>query len=347
MTPKSILSIIKAVIVTKSSSDSDSESNPDLNLDLEKASFTIDYEQAGQRLDLVLSDYFSDLSRSRVQAWIKNKQVTLNGEVILKPKHKLLGGELIEVIVDLPDHGEWKAVDIDFDVHYEDESLLVINKSAGLVVHPAPGHYDDTLVNGLLFRYPELRKLPRAGIVHRLDRDTTGLMVVARTPESHHHLVEQLQARAFSREYMALVHGQIIAGDTINLPMGRHPVNRKKMAVVKQGKEAITHYRIAEKFDSFTLLNVNLETGRTHQIRVHLSHLKHFLVGDPVYCLKNLKPKGASEELLESLASFERQALHAKKLGLVHPQTGESIEWEAELPEDMLKLLSVIREQND
>jgi len=322
--------------------ESSSQLKQALEPELEQVSFTVEDEQANQRLDLVLSSYFKDLSRSRIQDWIKKQQVKLNGEVVVKPKHKLLGGELLEVIIDLPDQGEWQAHEIDFNVHYEDDSLLIINKPAGLVVHPAPGHYDDTLVNGLLFRYPELRKLPRAGIVHRLDKDTTGLLVVARTAESHHHLVNELQERAFVREYIALVHGQIIAGDSIDLPIGRHPVSRKKMAVVEQGKEAITHYRIDEKFQNFTLLNVKLETGRTHQIRVHLSHLKHPLVGDPVYCLKNLKPKGASEELTQHLATFQRQALHAKKLGFIHPSSKELVSWETVLPDDMQKLLNVI-----
>lgn len=330
---------------TQSSSGLEVELDSEAVVENDQVSFTVTSEQAGQRLDLVLSSYFTDLSRSRIQAWIKNQQVKLDGQLIIKPKHKLLGGELLEVIIDLPDQGEWQACEVEFDVHYEDDSLLIINKPAGLVVHPAPGHYDDTLVNGLLFRYPELRKLPRAGIVHRLDRDTTGLLVVARTPEAHHHLVSELQQRAFDREYTALVHGQIIAGDTIDLPIGRHPVNRKKMAVVGQGKDAITHYRTNEKFEDFTLLNVKLETGRTHQIRVHLSHIKHPIVGDPVYCLRNLKPKGASEALVEHLAGFQRQALHAKRLGFIHPVSKALVSWEIDLPHDMQTLLNVIREQ--
>ncbi|WP_444998288.1 23S rRNA pseudouridine(1911/1915/1917) synthase RluD [Aliikangiella sp. IMCC44359] len=303
----------------------------------------VDVSHAGQRLDLVLSTYFPELSRSRIQAWIKNQQVKVNEQVIIKPKHKVLGEEVIAVVTTLEDQGEWQATDISLDIHYQDESIIIVNKPVGLVVHPAPGHYTDTLVNGLLFHYPELRKLPRAGIVHRLDKDTTGLLVVARTAEAHNNLVAQLQERGFSREYLALVHGEIVAGDTIDLPIGRHPVSRKKMAVVPHGKEAITHYRIGEKFADFTLLQVKLETGRTHQIRVHLSHMKHPLVGDPVYSIRNLRPKGMSAEFSQVMDNFQRQALHAKALGLTHPKTGEWMSWESEIPEDIQHLIEAIR----
>ncbi len=306
----------------------------------------VDISYAGERLDKVLAGYFPDLSRSRLQAWIKNQQVKVDGEVINKPKHKMLGKEVLEVVTTLEDQGEWQAVEIPLNIHYQDDDILVINKPAGLVVHPAPGHYTDTLVNGLLFAFPELRKLPRAGIVHRLDRDTTGLLVVARTAEAHNALVVQLQQRAFAREYLALVHGIIVAGDTIDLPIGRHPVSRKKMAVVlnnKSAKEAITHYRVAEKFNQFTLVRVKLETGRTHQIRVHFAHQKHSLVGDPMYGIRNLKPKRMSESFTQIMDAFQRQALHAKLLGLTHPVTGEWMEWECETPDDMTELMGAIR----
>ena len=306
----------------------------------------VDLNLAGQRLDKVLAEYFPDLSRSRLQSWIKNQQVKVNQQIVDKPKHKILGGEQLEVITTLEDQGEWQATDIELNVHYQDEQLIVINKPAGLVVHPAPGHYTDTLVNGLLFHFPELRKLPRAGIVHRLDRDTTGLLVVARTAEAHNHLVEQLQRRAFDREYVALVHGQIVAGDTINLPIGRHQLHRKKMAVNDSGKEAITHFRVVEKFNDFTFVRVKLETGRTHQIRVHFSHLKHPLVGDPLYCIRNLKPKQMSESFETLFFNFQRQALHARLLGLEHPATGEWLQWESEIPEDITQLLEAIRQHD-
>ncbi|MDH5434595.1 MAG: 23S rRNA pseudouridine(1911/1915/1917) synthase RluD [Gammaproteobacteria bacterium] len=312
-------------------------------------SFEVDVDYAGERLDKVLSAYFPDISRSRLQSWIKNDQVTVNDEVVNKPKHKIVGSELISVEMTLVDQDDWVATEMDLPIHYQDDQLIVINKPVGLVVHPAPGHYDDTLVNGLLFHFPQLRKLQRAGIVHRLDRDTSGLLVVAKTIQAHAHLVEQLQNRAFEREYVAVVHGQLVAGDTIDLPIGRHPVNRKKMAVVSNGREAITHYRIAQKFDDFTCVNVKLETGRTHQIRVHFSHLKHPLVGDQVYGLHNLKPKGASENLSNLLANFNRQALHAKALGLIHPETKERMKWESDLPEDITQLIEAIElnEQQD
>jgi 23S rRNA pseudouridine1911/1915/1917 synthase len=312
--------------------------------------FTVENTFAGERLDKVIASYYPELSRSRLQAWIKNKQVQVDGEFVVKPKFKLLGGELLNIETTLEDQGEWKAVDIAFDIHYEDDSLLIVNKHAGLVVHPAPGHYEDTLVNGLLYRYPELRKLPRAGIVHRLDRDTTGILVVAKTAEAHSHLVDQLHDRLFKREYLALVHGILVAGDTIDLPMGRHPVSRKKMAVVNQiagnanrAKEAITHYLIGEKFSQFTLVKVKLETGRTHQIRVHFAHLKHALVGDPLYGVHNQRPKAMSDEFISIYDNFNRQALHAKILGLTHPQTGEWMEWECETPDDMQGLMAAIR----
>ncbi|MGX5174293.1 23S rRNA pseudouridine(1911/1915/1917) synthase RluD [Aliikangiella sp. IMCC44653] len=310
---------------------------------------TIEVEKqlAGERLDKALAFYFPDLSRSRLQAWIKNNQVKVDNTVINKPKFKLLGGETLEVETSLEDQGEWQATEMPLNIHYQDDSLIIINKPAGLVVHPAPGHYTDTLVNGLLFHFPELRKLPRAGIVHRLDRDTTGLLVVARTAEAHNHLVAQLQERHFEREYVALVHGVIVAGDTIDLPMGRHPVSRKKMAVVaKGGKTAITHFRITQKFHDFSLVQVKLETGRTHQIRVHFAHLKHPLVGDPMYGLRNQKPKGMSEAFVKVWDGFKRQALHARSLGLTHPKTEEWIAWECDIPTDMQTLFAAINQHD-
>ncbi len=307
----------------------------------------VDAEYAGQRLDQVLSACFPELSRSRLQAWVKNKQVKVDEQIVVKPRHKLLGEETLTVETTLQEQGEWQATEMPLNIHYQDDSIIIINKPADLVVHPAPGHYTDTLVNGLLYHFPELSVLPRAGIVHRLDKDTTGLLVVARTAQAHNQLVAQLEERAFRREYLALVHGVLVAGDTIDLPVGRHPVNRKKMAVVDYGKEAITHFRIGQKFKGFTLVQVKLETGRTHQIRVHFSHKKHPLVGDPQYCVRNLKPKGMGESFSQVWDDFRRQALHARLLGLTHPVTGEWMEWESEVPEDMSELLDAIRKHDE
>lgn len=329
--------------MTKSSIKQDQEEQSSLE-------FVVEQSLAGERLDHVLMHYFPELSRSRLQSWIKNQQVKLNERVIIKPKQKVLGDELLEVVPTLQDQGDWKAVDIEFEVHYEDDDLLIVNKRAGLVVHPAPGHYQDTLVNGLLYRYPEQIKLPRAGIVHRLDKDTTGLLVVAKTAEAHNHLVSQLQLREFDREYIALVHHTMVAGDTIDLPIGRHPQIRKKMTVIEDGrssaKEAITHYRIEQKFRHFTLLKVKLETGRTHQIRVHFSHMNHSIVGDPLYSIRNLKPRAMDESFAEVFESFQRQALHAASLGFIHPGSGEKMSWQASLPDDFMRLLDAIKQHD-
>ena len=227
---------------------------------------------------------------------------------------------------------------------YEDDHLLVVNKPAGLVVHPAAGNPDGTLQNALLHHDPALVDLPRAGIVHRLDKDTTGLMVVAKTASAHKTLVEALQAREVKREYRALVTGKPTAGGTVEAPIGRHPAKRTRMAVVSSGKHAITHYRIAERFRIHTLLAVNLETGRTHQIRVHMAHLHYPLVGDPVYGGRVKLPPAADEQTRQMLQSFRRQALHAYRLGLRHPATGEPMQWQADIPEDMQALLECLRE---
>jgi len=329
--------------VAKSSVNFESEEQSPLD-------FVIEQSLAGERLDHVLLHYFPELSRSRLQSWIKNQQVKLNQQVIIKPKHKVSGGESLEVVPTMQDQGEWKATDIDLEVHYEDDDLLIVNKRAGLVVHPAPGHYQDTLVNGLLFRYPEQIKLPRAGIVHRLDKDTTGLLVVAKTAEAHNNLVNQLQLREFDREYIALVHHTLVAGDTIDLPIGRHPQIRKKMTVIADGrssaKEAITHYRIEQKFNHFTLLRVKLETGRTHQIRVHLSHINHSIVGDPLYSIRNQKPRAMDQSFTEVFESFRRQALHAVSLGLTHPGSGKKMNWQAPLPDDFAQLIDAIKQHD-
>lgn len=302
-------------------------------------------EFGGERLDKVLVELFPDFSRSRLQSWIKSGNVTVNGDV-KKAKERLIGGEQIIIDAVVEDQDAFEPENIDIDVVYEDDSIAIINKPVGMVVHPAAGNWTGTLLNALLFRYPAIGVVPRAGIVHRLDKDTSGLMVVAKTIEAHKDLVEQLQERSVSREYLALVYGYVTSGGTIDEPIGRHYKDRKKMAVVLegQGKEAVTHYRVEERFEDFSLLRAKLETGRTHQIRVHMSYIHYPLVGDGVYGGRARSPKGASEELRQAIRGFPRQALHATKLGLIHPGTKEYMEWEVPIPADMDELINIIRD---
>lgn len=308
-------------------------------------SCTIPDDYAGQRLDQALAALWPQYSRTRLKSWLENGYLTLNGQTA-KPRQKILGGEQVQL--DAPDspQANWSAQALPLDLIYEDEALLVINKAHGVVTHPAPGHLDHTLVNALIHHCPTLQTLPRAGLIHRLDKDTTGLLVVAKTLEAHHHLVKALQKRAFNREYEALVKGELTGGGRIETFMGRDPRDRTRMAVTPSGKVAITHYRILTRFRGFTHLKIKLETGRTHQIRVHLAHLRHPILGDPTYGQTTL-PKSLSAELKNHLSLFKRQALHAKKLGLHHPITGEYHEWEAPLPEDMQALLNALSEHND
>ncbi|MNO88907.1 Ribosomal large subunit pseudouridine synthase D [compost metagenome] len=256
-------------------------------------------------------------------------------------------GSRLELEVELEVQGEWVAQDIDLEIVYEDEQILVIDKPAGLVVHPAAGHQDGTLLNALLHHVPGLASVPRAGIVHRLDKDTTGLMVVAKTLEAHTNLVAQLQARTVSRIYEAIVVGVITSGSTVTAPIGRHGTQRQKMAVVVGGKPAISHYRVLERFRSHTHTRVKLETGRTHQIRVHMAHIGFPLVGDPVYGGRFRIPPGANPTLIESLRDYPRQALHARFLELDHPATGVRMKWESPLPDDFTWLLSLLRQDNE
>lgn len=299
---------------------------------------------AGKRLDQVAAELFPDYSRSRLQSWIKEGALQVDGTSV-RPRDKVVEGAQLTLKAELEDEVSWTGEDIALDIHYEDEDIIVINKPAGLVVHPAAGHYAGTLVNALLHHCPDLSTLPRAGIVHRLDRETSGLMVVARSLRAHTHLVEQLQERSVKREYAAVCMGALTGGATIDAPIGRHPRQRKKMAVASVGgKEAITHYRLQERFAHHTAIRVNLETGRTHQIRVHMAHVHHPLVGDPQYAGRPRIPKGADPQLIDALRGFSRQALHARALGLIHPGSEEFCQWEVELPEDMQALLCVLRE---
>lgn len=302
-------------------------------------------ELAGMRLDQCLAEIFPDYSRSKLQTWVKAGRVLVNG-ASLKAKDKLDGGEEIRLDAEAEVVLESAAENIPLDIVYEDESLLIINKPAGLVVHPAAGNWHGTLVNALLFHQPSLNTLPRAGIVHRLDKDTSGLLMVAKTLQAHNSLTEQLQDRSITREYLALVKGWMTAGGTVDAPIGRHPVDRKRNAVREDGKPAVTHYRLEQRFKRHTLIRVKLETGRTHQIRVHMAHIHYPLVGDQVYGGRFQLPAQCGEKLAAALRGFQRQALHAAKLGLVHPVSGEYCEWKQPLPEDMQQLLAVLAEDD-
>jgi 23S rRNA pseudouridine1911/1915/1917 synthase len=300
-------------------------------------------EQAGQRLDQVLAELFADFSRSRLTQWVKQGQVEVDGKQ-RKPRDKVMGGEQIVLRVVLERDERFEPEPIDLDIVYEDASILVINKPAGLVVHPASGNWQGTMLNALLHHDASLDTVPRAGIVHRLDKETSGLLVVARTLEAQTSLVGQLQERSLTREYDAVINGVLTGGGKVDAPIGRHPVDRKRMAVIQSGKAAVTHYRVAERFRAHTHIKVKLETGRTHQIRVHMAYLKHPLVGDPVYGGRLRLPPASGELLQQTLRRFPRQALHASRLGLVHPQSGDYMEWQVPLPEDMVQLLAVLRE---
>jgi len=303
--------------------------------------FMVPDDCAGMRFDQVLAKLLPEYSRSRLQEWIAAGQASLNGAAAAA-KQKVWGGETIVVQPQAhPAELPHQAEDIALDIVYEDDALLVINKPAGLVVHPGSGNWEGTLLNALLHHAPHLEGVPRAGIVHRLDKDTSGLLVVAKTLTAQTALVRQLQARSVKREYLALVWGEVRHSGKVDVPIGRHPTQRVKMAAVENGKSATTHYQVEEKFPSCTLLRCRLETGRTHQIRVHLAHIGHALVGDSVYL------KGAQKcvpQLRALLHGFPRQALHATRLALEHPVTGVSMEWEADMPQDMQQLLRQIRE---
>ncbi|MFH0036965.1 23S rRNA pseudouridine(1911/1915/1917) synthase RluD [Pseudomonas aeruginosa] len=306
----------------------------------------VPFELGGQRLDQIAAQLFPEHSRSRLAGWIKDGRLTVDGAV-LRPRDIVHSGAQLVLEAEQEAQGEWLAQDIELEIVYEDEHILVIDKPAGLVVHPAAGHQDGTLLNALLYHVPDIANVPRAGIVHRLDKDTTGLMVVAKTLEAHTKLVAQLQARSVSRIYEAIVIGVITSGGTIDAPIGRHGVQRQKMAVVDAGKVAVSHYRVLERFRAHTHTRVKLETGRTHQIRVHMSHIGYPLVGDPVYGGRFRIPSVASQTLVQTLREFPRQALHARFLELDHPATGVRMKWESPLPEDFLWLLSLLRQDRE
>lgn len=303
----------------------------------------IPFEMAGMRLDQVLVALFPDYSRARWQEWIKNGFVQINSQTG-KPKDKVHGGETLDVNTVLKEVDHWQPQDLPLNILFEDEELLVIDKPAGLVVHPGAGNPDQTLLNAILHHAPQLSQIPRAGIIHRLDKDTSGVLVIAKTLFSHNFLVSQLQDRAFLREYHTVVTGLLTAGGTIEAPIGRHPVHRVQMAVVGNGKPATTHYRIVERFQTHTYLKVRLETGRTHQIRVHLAHIRFPVVGDQVYGGRPKFPPHCSNNLRNILENFPRQALHAARLGILHPRTQESLEWQSPLPDDISNLIKALHD---
>jgi 23S rRNA pseudouridine1911/1915/1917 synthase len=298
---------------------------------------------AGRRFDAVLAELFPDYSRSRLAAWIKSGDARLDGREV-RPRDPVRGGETVTLtaVLEVQTHSE--PEDIALDVLYEDEHVFVINKPAGLVVHPGAGNPAGTLVNALLHRDPSLNALPRAGIVHRLDKDTSGVMVVARTLPAHTALIEQLSSREVHRQYLAIVVGALVSGGTANAPIDRHPRDRIRMAVRDDGKDAVTHFRLRERFRAHTLLECRLETGRTHQIRVHMQHLKHPIIGDPLYGGPLKLPKGATPELIEALRGFRRQALHAEVLEFAHPVTGEPVRCTAPVPDDMRALIKALHD---
>lgn len=308
----------------------------------------VPFEAGGKRLDAVIAQLFPEFSREQLKRWIKEGRLTLDGEMVSKPNHKVLGGEKVALEAQLEVHIEAVPQPIPLDIVYEDEHVLVLNKPADLVVHPGAGNPRGTVLNGLLHHAPELETLPRAGIVHRLDKDTTGLMVVAKSPLAYNSLVEQLSERKVTRIYDAIVQGELISGGTIEKNIGRHPKDRKCMAALDVGgKPAVTHYRVAERFRGFTHVKVKLETGRTHQIRVHMAMIGHPLLGDPVYGGRLKLPKAMAPEFVEQLRAFKRQALHAGKLGFIHPESGKPVSFTAPMPEDMALLIDLLRDEQD
>lgn len=309
--------------------------------------FQVDEDNTGLRIDKMLGELLDTASRSAIQQWIKAGNVLVNGSVV-KQTYKLLQGDTVSV--EMPEaqaDDEVVAEDIDIEVVFEDEHILLVNKPAGLVVHPGAGNTSGTLMNGVMFHWPQSQTLARAGIVHRLDKDTSGLMVIAKTEQARLHLVEQLSSRTLSREYLAICLGALISGSTIDQPIRRDTHDRRKMRVCKNheqgGKEAITHYRIEQRFRKHSLVRVKLETGRTHQIRVHMTSVGYPLVGDQVYGKRLVLPKGADDSLIEQLRGFKRQALHATRLELQHPSTGELVSWQIDLPKDMHTLIDALQ----
>ena len=297
----------------------------------------------GERLDVALAEMLPDFSRSKITTSIKSGDILISGKTF-KPKEKSNGLEVVSFNFNQKENNDWLPEKIPLKIVFEDEDIIVLDKQFGLVTHPGPGNWTGTLANALLHYDSNLSKLDRAGIVHRLDKNTSGLMVIAKNSKSQKYLVEQLQSHSISREYSAIVYGYMISGGSIEEPIGRDPKDRVKQAIVSNGKDATTHFRVIDRFKSHTHVKAILETGRTHQIRVHLSHIGHPLIGDPMYGGRVRFPKKASIDLKDSLINFKRQALHSKKLTLTHPISGENMSWTSKLPDDMMKLLEVLQE---
>ena len=299
-------------------------------------------ESAGMRQDQALAQLFSEYSRGQLTKWIKAGYVTIDKQQ-LRPRDVVLGGEhvVINAIIERVDD-TWTAEDIDLNIIHEDDDVLIINKAAGMVVHPGAGNQNGTLVNALLNHAPQLEGIPRAGIVHRIDKGTTGLLMIAKTLQAHNSLVMQLQEHTVLREYQAICMGVMTAGGTVDEPIGRHPIDRKRMAVTSSGKTAITHYRVEQRYRAHTHIRCKLETGRTHQIRVHMAHIRYPLLGDPVYGGRIRLPKGATEACNSALQAFRRQALHAGLLGFIHPATEQEVSWRVDMPKDMLNILAIL-----
>ena len=308
-----------------------------------QAQFEVPLEDSGSRIDQVLARLMPNYSRARLSQWLVNGQILVNG-VALKPKNRVLGGENVAVRAELEPQVEWSAETIPLDVVYADKDLIIVDKPAGLVVHPGHGNPSGTLVNALLNLYPELEEIPRAGIVHRLDKDTSGILAVARSLEAQTSLVRQLKDRSMTRQYCALVYGHPSKEGTIDAPIDRHRLQRTKMTVVFSGKPAVTQYRLTETTAHFAWLDVKLETGRTHQIRVHMTHIGHPLVGDPVYRQGRLGLGHATREVRALIDGFPRQALHARRLGLIHPTRDEPVEFEAPIASDLIDLLIALKD---
>ncbi|ENV73025.1 hypothetical protein F946_02514 [Acinetobacter johnsonii ANC 3681] len=307
--------------------------------------FQLDETYLGQRIDQVAATIWSDFSREKLKQWLKEGHLLVNGNSV-KPKYKCEGFELLTLEVELEAQTRSLPEDIPLDIVYEDDDIIVVNKPVGMVVHPGAGNSSGTLVNALLHHYPKSAELTRAGLVHRIDKDTSGLLVVAKNLEAQFSLSKQLAKKTVYRVYDLIVYGNVIAGGTVDEPIKRHPVDRVKMAVLPGGKDAVTHYNVKERFQHFTRIQARLETGRTHQIRVHFSYIGFGLVGDPVYMPRVRVPAGATELLDETLRSFRRQALHAAELGLKHPRTGDEMLFKAPWPADLATLVDALRTEN-